>query len=70
MRTRNYTENTYSFTAGLKFRHHYREFSQRSMAISYAKRIKKQLHTEQKVCVQRYGGTVCGQTYWDTVAFI
>ena len=64
------TENTYSFTAGLKLRHHYREFSQRYMAISYAKYLKKKLHTEQKICVQRYGGTVCGQTYWDTIAFI
>ena len=70
MELKHIAENTYSFTAGLKFRHHYREFSQSSMAISYAKNLKKKLNTKQKVCVQRYGGTVCGQTYWDTVAFI
>lgn len=64
------TTNTYSFTAGLKLQHHYKEFSKPYMALSYAKCLKKKLHTKHEVCVQRYAFTVCGQAYWDTIAFV
>lgn len=70
MKLKYVTANTYSFTAGIKFRHHYKEFEQPSLAISYAKFIKKKLHTKTEITVQRYAGTICGTTYWDTIAFI
>lgn len=64
------TANTYSFTAGLKLRHHYKEFEQPSLAISYAKWLKKRLHTKTEITIQRYAETICGQRYWSTIAFI
>lgn len=67
---REFTDYTYSFTAGFELRHHYMEFTTNHEAISYAKRIKKQLSTKQAICVQKFSETVCGQKYWDTVAFI
>lgn len=65
-----FTDKTYSFTAGFELRHHYMEFTTNRKAISYAKRIKKLLKTKQAICVQKFSETVCGKKYWDTVAFI